>query len=73
MLHAELPNEDDYQDRLERIQAGGVRDAKRGGSRVAVMRIEKSCNAMQKVIFRFLDPDRDRELDSEVDAILKLP
>jgi len=68
-----LPTEQDYQRRLEKILTGGVRDAEAGGSRVAVMRIRKDCDVMQKVIYRFLDPDRDQELMSEVDALLKLP
>jgi hypothetical protein len=68
-----LPTEKDYQDRLEKILTGGVRDAERGGSRVAVMRIRKACGIVQKVIFRFLDPARDRELESEVESLLKLP
>jgi hypothetical protein len=37
------------------------------------MRIRKACGIVQKVIFRFLDPARDRELESEVESLLKLP
>lgn len=68
-----LPDEETYQDRLELILTGGVVDSEQIRSRVSVMRIRKSCDVMQKVIFRFLDPDRDRELETEVEALMKLP